>query len=160
LVALGVAVDNLSGQSADETRRHDGRCHDGLSRTLLKVISRTSSSRYRTMAKSSQEIGRDLGVEAIVDGSVLRANDAVRISVRLVDAATDRNIWVQAYTRKVEDVLALQADVARAIAAEIRTSFMPADQARFAAADQPAGPRGVQGRHQWNRRTPDRCDRR
>lgn len=123
----------------------------------LKVISRTSSTRYKALGKSLQEIGRDLDVEAIVDGSVLRTEDQVRISVRLVDAATDRNLWAQDYTRKVQDVLSLQADVARAIASEIRTSFVPADQQRFAspAAVHPqALEEYLKGRHQWNRRTP------
>lgn len=123
----------------------------------LKVISRTSSARYKTLGKSSQAIGRELGVEAIVDGTVLRADDQVRISVRLVDAATDRVLWAQDYRRKLQDVLSLQADVARAIANEIRTSFVPADQQRLASAptiDREALNEYLKGRHQWNRRTP------
>lgn len=152
--------DNLSSD-ANEDYFADGMT-DALITDLsrlpdLKVISRTSSERYKTLGKSSQEIGRDLGVEAIVDGSVLRAQDQVRITVRLVDAATDKNLWAQDYTRKVHDVLSLQADVARAIAGEIRTSFGPADEQRFASAAT-VHPQAVEeylkGRHQWNRRTP------
>ena len=123
----------------------------------LTVISRTSSARYKALAKSPREMGRELGVQAIVDGSVLRADDQVRISVRLVDTATDRNLWVQDYVRPARDVLALQAEVARAIAGEIKTSFLPADQQRLAAVTS-VDPRAVEeylkGRHQWNRRTP------
>ena len=123
----------------------------------LRVISRTSSSRYKNSGKTTQDIGRELGVDAIVDGAVLRAAADVRISVRLVDAADDRILWAQDYTRRVEDVLSLQADVARAIAAEIRASFLPADQARFASAGvvrPDAVEEYLKGRHQWNRRSP------
>ena len=123
----------------------------------LTVISRTSSARYKALGKTPREMGRDLGVQAIVDGSVLRADDQVRISVRLVDTTTDRNLWVQDYLRPVRDVLSLQAEVARAIAAEIKTSFLPADQQRLATVTS-VDPRAVEeylkGRHQWNRRTP------
>lgn len=152
--------ENLSGASGEEYFA------DGMTEALitdlsrlpnLTVISRTSSARYKALGKSPQEIGRDLGVQAIVDGSVLRAKDQVRISVRLVDTATDRNLWAQDYTRNAHDVLSLQADVARAIAGEIRTAFLPADQQRFAAAatvDPQAVEEYLKGRHQWNRRTP------
>lgn len=121
----------------------------------LKVISRTSSGRYK--AAPVEEIARDLGVGAVVDGSVLRAGDQVRISVTLVDATSDSNLWAKGYTHTIQNVLALQADVARAIADELRSAFLPADQNRFAAA-QPIHPAALEeylkGRHQWNRRTP------
>jgi serine/threonine-protein kinase len=122
----------------------------------LKVISRTSSARYK--GAPVQQIARELGVGAIVDGSVLRADDQVRISVTLVDATSDSNLWADDYTHTIQDVLALQADVARAVADELRSSFLPADQTRFAAAA-PIHPAALEeylkGRHQWNRRTPD-----
>lgn len=123
----------------------------------VRVISRTSSMRYRSLGKSPQTIRRELGVEAIVDGSVFRASDQVRISVRLVDAATDRNLWGHDYTGGVQDVLSLQADVARAIAGEIGVSFAPADERRLtsvAAVSPAAIEQYLWGRHQWNRRTP------
>lgn len=123
----------------------------------VRVISRTSSARYKSLGKSSQAIGRELGVEAIVDGSVLRAGDQARISVRLVDVATDRNVWGHDYTGGVQDVLSLQADAARAIAGEIRASFAPADERRLisvAAVGPAAFEQYLRGRHQWNRRTP------
>jgi TolB-like protein/tetratricopeptide (TPR) repeat protein len=152
--------DNLSG-NASEDYFADGMT-DALTTDLsrlpgLKVISRTSAARFKALAKSSQEIGHDLGIDAIVEGSVLRAEDSVRISVRLVDAGTDRNLWARDYTRKIGDVLTLQADVARAIASEIGASFVPADQQRFATAaavDPRALEEYLKGRHQWNRRTP------
>ena len=151
--------DNLSRDSTDDyfaAGMTDALITD-LSRIPgLRVISRTSSVRYKAEGKTSQEIARDLDVEAIIDGSVLHAQDDVRINVRLVDAAHDRNLWGQDYTRKLEGVLTLQADVARAVAGEIRASFLPADQARFAAAG-PVNPQVLEeylkGRYQWNRRT-------
>lgn len=124
----------------------------------LKVISRTSSSRYQVGVQSTQQIARDLGVQVIVDGSVLRADDQVRISVRLVQATDDRILWSQDYTRPLKDVLALQATVARAIAGEIRTSFLPADEARMATTETvrpEVFEEYLKGRHHWNRRTPD-----
>jgi len=145
----------------DETYFADGMT-DALITDLaripsLKVISRTSSFHYQALGMSSQDLARELGVQVIVDGTVLHAGGQVRISVRLVDAATDRNLWGQQYTRQVGDVLALQADVARSVAGEIRRSFSPADEARLAAAA-PLDPQAVEaylkGRYQWNRRTP------
>lgn len=153
--------DNLS-RNADEDYFADGMT-DALITDLsrlpgLKVISRTSSSRYRSSGKSPREISRELGVEAIVDGAVLRAGDEVRISVRLVDAGQDVNLWADDYTGRVENMLTLQAGVARAIAAEIRAAFLPADQARFDAA-RAVRPEVLEeylkGRHQWNRRSPE-----
>lgn len=152
--------DNLSSDTSEEyfaAGMTEALITDLSRLPNLTVISRTSSARYKALGKSPQEIGRELGVQAVVDGSVLRAADQVRISVRLVDTATDHNLWAQDYTRKAHDILSLQADVARAIAAEIKTSFMPADQQRFAAAaavDPQAVEEYLKGRHQWNRRTP------
>jgi TolB-like protein/Tfp pilus assembly protein PilF len=122
----------------------------------LTVISRTSAMRYKALGKSSREIADELHVGAIVDGTVLRSDGQVRISVRLVDAATDRNLWGRDYTRDLKDVLALQGEVARAIASEIRASFAPIDEARLTNTrpiDPPAHEEYLKGRHHWNRRT-------
>ena len=122
----------------------------------LTVISRTSSRRYKALGKTAPEIAAELGVGAIVDGTVQRADGQVRISVRLVDARADRNLWGQDYTREMKDVLALQGEVVRAIAAEISASFAPADEARLAAArtvKPEAHEEYLKGRHHWNRRS-------
>jgi serine/threonine-protein kinase len=124
----------------------------------LMVISRTSSRRYKTLGKTAPEIATELHVGAIVDGTVQRANGQVRISVRLVDAVADRNLWGHEYMREMKDVLALQGEVARAIAGEVRASFAPADEARLAAARSvlpEAHEEYLKGRHYWNRRTDD-----
>lgn len=151
--------DNLSGNGNDDyfaAGMTDALITD-LSRIPgLKVISQTTAARYKAMGKTSQEIARELGVHAIVDGAVLRADDQVRISVRLVDAASDANMWGREHTRTVANVLALQADVAREIAGEIRTSFLPVDERRLAAAAT-VNPRALdeylKGRHMWEQRT-------
>ena len=84
------------------------------------VVSRTSVLQYRRAPKSIPEIGRELNVDAVVEGSVLRAGEAVRITVQLIDARTDRHLWSQSYERNLTDVLALQREVAEAIAHAIR----------------------------------------
>ena len=77
----------------------------------LKVISRTSVMRYKETEKSLPEIARELGVDGVIEGSVMRAGDRVRITVQLIDAATDENLWAESYERNMRDVLALQREV-------------------------------------------------
>ena len=84
------------------------------------VVSRTSVLQYRGTPKPMTQIGRELDVDAVVEGSVLRAGEAVRITVQLIDARTDRHLWSGSYERDLTDVLALQREVAEAIAHEIR----------------------------------------
>jgi len=95
----------------------------------IKVISRTSSMRYRQSEKPLTEIARELRVDGIVEGSVLRAEERVRISVQLVDARSDQSLWAESYEREARDVLALQSEVARAIVQEIRVKVSPSEQA-------------------------------
>jgi len=102
---------------------------DGLTEALttdlgklrsLRVISRTSTARYKGTKKSVPEIARELQVDAVVEGAVMRSGDRVRITAQLIEAPADRHVWAETYDRDVRDVLALQADVARAIAVQIR----------------------------------------
>jgi TolB-like protein/tetratricopeptide (TPR) repeat protein len=85
----------------------------------LKVISRTSTMRYRETERSIPEIAEELGVDALVEGSVLLADNDVRISAQLIDGATDEHLWAESYTRPLENVLALHSEISRAIAGEI-----------------------------------------
>ena len=88
----------------------------------LNVISQTSVMRYRERSdRSLPEIGKELGVDAIVEGSVLRVGDRVRISVDLVHASTDRHLWAQSYEQPLVDVLSLQSEVARAVVGHIES---------------------------------------
>ncbi len=100
----------------------------------LKVTSRTSVLRYKGTQKPLPEIARELKVDALVEGSVLRSGDRVRITAQLIRAATDQHLWAESYDRDLRDVLALHSEVARAIAQRIRVTVTPAEQARLAAA--------------------------
>ena len=122
----------------------------------LKVISRTSVMRFKGTDKSLPEIARDLGVDGIIEGSVLRAGEQVRITAQLIEGATDRHLWASNYERDLSNILALQSEVARAIAREIKIKLTAREQARL------ASPRPVntevyqlylRGRYHWNQRT-------
>ena len=102
----------------------------------LRVISRPSVMAYKATHKTPATIARELHVGALVVGSVLRSGDRVRISVQLVSADGEQNLWADSYDRDLRDVLALQADVARNIAAQVRVSLTPGEQASLAAARQ------------------------
>jgi TolB-like protein len=86
----------------------------------LRVVSRTSVVQLSQAGKSVPQIGRELGVDAIVEGSVLRDGERVRITVQLVHAASDTHLWAESYERDLTDIIALQSEVAQAITAEIR----------------------------------------
>jgi TolB-like protein/DNA-binding winged helix-turn-helix (wHTH) protein/Tfp pilus assembly protein PilF len=91
-----------------------------LAQTLpLRVISRTSVMRYKGTDKPITQIARELGVEAIVEGSVARSGDRVAVTVQLIDAIEDRHLWAEKYNRRVEDILAIEAELSQAIASQI-----------------------------------------
>src|ERR1035437_7203245 len=122
----------------------------------LRVISRTSAMRYKGSDKSLPESARELNVDGVVEGSVLRAGDRVRITAQLIHAATDQHIWAKSYERDVSDVLALQSEVARAIAEEVQAKLTPQERARLARA-RPVNPAAheayLKGRYYWARAT-------
>jgi TolB-like protein/DNA-binding winged helix-turn-helix (wHTH) protein len=97
----------------------------------LNVISRTSVMPYKQSKKSLPEIARELHADAIVEGSIVRSGDRVRVTAQLIFAAKDNNIWAQVYDRDLRDVLTLQSAVATAIAQEIRVRVSPEEQARL-----------------------------
>ena len=100
----------------------------------LGVIARTSIMRYKGTTKTIPEIGRELGVDAIVEGSVQRVGDRVRITVQLIRASTDKHLWAREYERDAADVLKLEAEVARTIAQEIQAHLTPEEARRLASA--------------------------
>jgi len=111
--------------------------HDALLTELsklgaLSVISRQSVMRFKGSDKSLGEIARELQAHVLIEGSVLRAGDNVRINVQLIEAAADRHLWAEIFDRKLEDVLALHSNVARAIAGEIKVKLTPEEEARLA----------------------------
>ena len=94
----------------------------------LRVISRTSAMQFKGASKPLPQIGRELGVDTIVSGSVTRVDDRVRVTAQLVDARTDQHLWAASYERDLGEVLDLQSEIARAIAGEIRVHLTPAQQ--------------------------------
>lgn len=124
--------------------------------SALKVISRTSVMRYKGTQKPLPEIARELNVDAVVEGSVQQVGNRVRITAQLVHARTDRHLWAQSYERDLRDILALQDEVARAIANEIQIKLTPLEQAHLARA-RPIDPEVyelyLKGRYSWNKRT-------
>ena len=97
----------------------------------IKVISRTSAMQYKDTKKPTPEIARELGVEGIVEGSVVRSGSRVRVTAQLIDARQDRHLWASNYEREMTDVLALQGEVVRAIAGEIRAQITPEESRRL-----------------------------
>jgi TolB-like protein/DNA-binding winged helix-turn-helix (wHTH) protein/Flp pilus assembly protein TadD len=126
--------------------------------SALRVISRTSVMAYKHARKPLPQIARELNVDAIVEGTVLRSGDQVRITAQLIDAAADKHLWSQSYEGELKDTLALQNQVARAIADQIRINLNPQEQAALKSA-KVVNPEAYQaylkGRYFWNKRTPD-----
>jgi TolB-like protein/Tfp pilus assembly protein PilF len=107
----------------------------------VTVISRTSVMQYRTTPKPVRTVGQELGVRTVLEASVRRAGQRVRIDARLIDAATERQIWADSYDRELTDVLAIQADIARRIADALHARLSPATRSRLAAeATRPVNP--------------------
>jgi len=124
----------------------------------LQVISRTSAIRYKATKKSLPQIAQELGVDAVVEGTVARWGEQVRIDARLIHAPTDRHLWANSYQRDLRDILALQSAVARAIAAEVQTELTPDDQSRLASTkttNPEAYDAYLKGRHSSNKITVD-----
>src|SRR6202044_2978339 len=126
-----VAVLPLQNLSADPNQNYfaDGMT-DELTTDLaqfgdLRVISRTSAMHYRDGSKTAPQIGKELGVDALVEGSVERVGDRVRIRAQLIDCATDRHLWARSYDRDMRDVLSMQTEAAREIAEQVRGSVSP-----------------------------------
>ena len=133
-----IPLENLSNDPEQEY------FSDGMTEALisdlarvggLRVISRTSVMNYKSKSdrKPLTQIARELNVDAILEGSVVRSGERVRISARLIDGKTDRHIWANSYERDLRDVLALQGEVARAVAQEIKITLTPQEEAHLAA---------------------------
>jgi serine/threonine-protein kinase len=121
-------LENLSGAPEQEYFA------DGLTESLitalakidgLRVISRTSIMQYKHAPKTLPQIARELSVDAVVEGSVRRDGDRVRITAELIEARTDQHLWTESYDRNLSDILGLQSQVAAAIAREIRAKLIP-----------------------------------
>jgi TolB-like protein/tetratricopeptide (TPR) repeat protein len=137
-VIQSIAVLPLKNLSGDPGQEYFA---DGMTEALttdlaqigaLKVISRSSAMRYKGTEMSLADIAQELGVDALIEGSALRAGDRVRISAELVDPASNQALWAGSYERPMEDVLRLQSEVARAVAREISITVTPEEGRRLA----------------------------
>jgi eukaryotic-like serine/threonine-protein kinase len=127
-------VKNFSGDPAQEFFA-DGMT-DALIASLaqikaVKVISRTSAMHYKNTSETLPQIARELGVDGIIEASVIRSGGRVRVTAQLIDARQDRNLWASNYEREMTDVLALQSDLVQAIAGEIRVQVTPQESERL-----------------------------
>ena len=144
---------------------------DGITEALItdlaqidavRVISRTSAMGYKATKKTLPQIGKELNVDVVVEGSVQKSGDRVRITAQLVHAATDRHLWAKSYERDMKDILALQSEIAQAVASEIRVALTPREQARLAKRT-PVDPEVhelyLKGRFHVNRGTQDEVEK-
>jgi TolB-like protein/DNA-binding winged helix-turn-helix (wHTH) protein/Flp pilus assembly protein TadD len=126
--------------------------------SALRVISRTSVMVYKHARKPLPQIARELKVDAVVEGTVLRYGDRVRITAQLIEASSDKHLWSQSYEGELRDTLALQSQVARAIAEQIRINVNPQEQAALKnvkVVNPQAYESYLKGRYFWNKRTAD-----
>ncbi len=139
-------LENLSGESEQEY------FVDGMTEELtaelssiasLRVISRTSVMQYKKARRPLSAIARELKVDAVVEGSVVRVGEKVRITAKLIRTATEDTLWAQSYERELRDVLAMQSAVARSIASEVGITLTSQEQARLASA-RPVNPEAHQ----------------
>jgi len=122
----------------------------------LRVVSRTSVMQYKGARKSLREIARELQVDGVVEGTVQRSGERLRISAQLLHAPSDTHLWAESYDRELRDVLALQAELAHAIAGEIRVKLTPRERTQLARTG-PVNPEAyeayLKGRFHWNKRS-------
>lgn len=151
-------LENLSGDPAEDYFA-DGMT-DALITDLsrigaLRVISRTSSMHYKGARKSLPQIARELNVDGVVEGTVTRSGNRVRITAQLLHAGTDQHLWAETYERDLSDVLKLQGEMARTIAQQVRIRLTPQQQSQLstAAVNPQAYEVYLRGRYFWNQRT-------
>jgi len=159
-----IAVLPLENLSRDPEQEYFA---DGMTEALitelskisaLKVISRTSAMQYKGVKKPMPQIARELGVNGLIEGSVVREGDQVRITVQLIHGPTDKHLWAESYQRELRGILALQSEVARVIAREIQVELTPQEGARLARSrrvDPRAYEAYLRGLYLWNTRTPE-----
>jgi TolB-like protein/DNA-binding winged helix-turn-helix (wHTH) protein/Flp pilus assembly protein TadD len=154
-------MENISGDTSQDYFA-DGMTDELITRlaqvSALRVISRTSVMSYKGARNSLPEIARALNVDAIVEGTVSRSGERVRINAQLIQASTGTYIWAHSYDEELQDALALQSKVARDIAEQIRVTLNPQEQAALVKS-RPVNPDAyeayLKGRYFWNKRTAD-----
>jgi TolB-like protein/DNA-binding winged helix-turn-helix (wHTH) protein/Flp pilus assembly protein TadD len=154
-------LENLSGD-ASQNYFADGMTDELITDlaqiSALRVISRTSVMVYKGARKPLPQIARELNVDAVVEGTVLRSGDRVRITAQLIEASSDKHLWSRSYEGELRDTLALQNRVASAIADQIRINLTPREQAALKnvkTVNPEAYESYLKGRYFWNKRTAD-----
>jgi TolB-like protein/DNA-binding winged helix-turn-helix (wHTH) protein/Tfp pilus assembly protein PilF len=152
-------LENVSGDGSQDYFA-DGMTDALITRLAqigtLRVISRTSVMTYKNVHRPLAEIARDLNVDALVEGSVSRSGDRVRIAAELIDARNDKHLWAASYDEDIRDALVLQSKVTRAIAEQIRATVNPQEKltlAKSRTVDPDAYEAYLKGRYFWNKRT-------
>lgn len=154
-------LEDLSGEPGHEYFA------DGMTEALitslakikaLRVISRTSAMQYKGARKSLPQIARELSVDAVIEGSVLRSGDRIRITAQLIHAASDQHLWAESYERDFRDILSVQSEIARRVAEEVKIILTPEERARLGNIRQ-VNPEAhelyLKARYHWNKRTED-----
>jgi serine/threonine-protein kinase len=157
--------ENLSGDPDQEyfvEGMHEELITELSKIRALKVISRPSVMRYRNSGNSIPEIANELNVKGIIAGSVLKEGGRVRITVQLIEAESERNLWAERYDKDYQDILMLHGEVALDIAEEIRIAVTPTEQIHLASerpVDSEAHELYLKGRYYWNRFSPEWAER-
>jgi TolB-like protein/DNA-binding winged helix-turn-helix (wHTH) protein/Tfp pilus assembly protein PilF len=158
-------MENLSGDT-NQDYFADGMTDEliaSLARiSSLRVISHTTAMDYKGTHESLEKIAHDLHVDAVVEGTVLRSGNRVRITAELVQISTDRHLWADTYESQMDDVLTLQNQVATAIVRQIRIKLTPQDKESLAAAhpvNSEAFEDYLKGRYYWGKRSEDALDK-
>ena len=133
-----IAVLPLANLSGDATKEYFA---DGMTEALitdlakiggLQVISRSSVMRYKRTDKSLQQIADELGVDYLIEGSVIPAGEQVRITAQLIHVQTDTNLWAESYDERLQDILSVQGRVALAVARQVQVQLSPREEERLA----------------------------
>ena len=158
-------LENLSGDASQDyfaDGMTDALIADLAQIGALRVISRTSAMAYKHVHKPLTEIARELRVDALVEGTVLRSGERVRITAQLIQVPNETHLWAQSYEGDLQDTLALQNRVARAIASQIQVTLDPREEAALAKAkpvNREAYEAYLRGRYFWNKRTAESLKR-
>jgi TolB-like protein/Tfp pilus assembly protein PilF len=163
-----IAVLPFANISADSTNEY---LADGITEELIStisnlsevsVVSRTSVMQYKKRPKAARAIGRELNVGTIVEGSVRKSGDKIRISVQIIDPELDRHIWAENYDRTLEDIFATQVEIAQRVAGELKVKLLPGEKSRMSK-EPTRSPRAhllyLRGRACWNERTRSSTDK-
>jgi TolB-like protein/DNA-binding winged helix-turn-helix (wHTH) protein/Tfp pilus assembly protein PilF len=152
-------LENLSGDK-DQDYFADGMTDELIANLAkirsLRVISRSTAMAYKGTRKPLSQIAKELNVDAVVEGTVLRVGNRIRITAELVQVSTDQHLWADTYESQMEDVLALQNQVSSAIVNEIRINLTPEEEERLSkkpAVAPEAYENYLKGRYYWNKRS-------